>query len=132
MKIQKVYKVVRENLFSARASSWDDENYAVQYLVDTWVQPKKDNTKLFAFKTFEAARDFKHGREIIYLAHALNPRNVQVVCNNIFLVSRFWEAFESLEEKRRIKLTDFEMDGDVRIVPGTIMCDKIKLIKRVE
>jgi hypothetical protein len=128
MKIQKVYKAVRtKNGILESSSIWIHEDYRIEYFVDEWVEPKLG--KIFAFKTLE---DLKRCAELLfykedgtfYEAEAIISReqNQKMVnfhlCSSEDIIKTFW--------------TVRNKTFGVPVMTGTILCDKIKLIKEVK
>jgi hypothetical protein len=96
-------------------------SYQVKYALNKWVKGK-NNTPLFVFDNLKAAKDFSFNNELIYECVVKNPRKIRIIS---FLaewhyLADFWKA-----KKNRKKCLGRPA------MPHTIICDEVKLIKKV-
>lgn len=52
------YKIVKRAFDGSFHSCWDSHVYKVNYKIGEWASPTLENSKLFVFEGYEAAKDF--------------------------------------------------------------------------
>lgn len=123
------FKVVTPDLKSFISSinepSIRQSKYVVQYELNKIVYPI-ENTKLFVFENFHAARDFQvcNGDDLcIYICHAVNPQiclgvGIHLGCIDYQAIDSFWSKPCYINTKNPPS--------------GTLMCDGVQLLAKVE
>jgi len=119
---EKYYKVVNKFLDSARASEWD--GFSIKYKIGEFVYPTLKNSKLFVFDNLESAKDFAYKDwDKIFECEVVNPSKAKYMATFVSCIEDFWAA------KNRKESVKGYAD---KAVSGTIFCDAVKLIKKVE
>jgi hypothetical protein len=128
-----VYKVVREyawinRFFSAYSNYYDGTyDYEVEYKVGEPTFPKIAGTKLFAFRTLKAARNyvFGGGNVVIFRCEATGVISLPMAASHYPAIPDFWRAMGG--ERERLRSPDV-----MRSPSWTVGCDSITLLERME
>ena len=99
------YKVVKKQ--SLVSAIMQGKDYTLQYKVDKWVKPLKDNGPLCIFNTIEDAKNFKWDTHTIY--ECLYERSLE---RNVYI--------KNIERKHLLSLPE-----------GTVLATKVKLMRRI-
>ncbi len=128
MKYYKVLARADKKLFSINRIMGKSNPTVTRYIRNTWVKPKFNNSKLFAFSDVNVATEFAqlhHG--VLYEAEVKNP-----------VISRRDASIVSSWEDRYKTYADFWLRKKVgslssMLAPrGTVFCDAVKITKRVK
>lgn len=113
-----VWKVVRtEN--GQLESVVHGHGYTVEYGLNSITTPRLQDSKLFAFKTRNAAREFSHGfGRVVYKAIATNVEEATIVARE------YWDS-ESIRSFWKNNNGNFKFSPE-----KTVTCDSIKLIEK--
>lgn len=129
----KYYKVVRKTWFGLYSSFVSDIwGMYVRYKVGKWVKPKIKNTKLFVFTNIETAIDYASYQDwvdfnqlAIYECEVKNPE-VQY--------EKYVDSYKTLKMisgfPRAISSALYYW-SDEYVIPDTVFCDEVKLIRKV-
>ena len=127
MKQKYFYKVVNKGMTSYIVENHED--ISVKYILNKWVKPKLEGSKLFVFRGLQAARDFGFfiGTTVqnarIYQCEVKNPEKCKIKIIDFFFmgpnIKDFWES-----DKRRNHCIDAPQ--------GSYLVDAVKLIKQIK
>jgi hypothetical protein len=129
MKTKNYYKVVHETgdgqLVSCCHRGTVDENYVVKYRKKEWTIPAIKNSKLFVFNNRKTARIFTKDQKNwveqntkIYKCEIQNPTKLEKIVISFSDINKFWNEHNPYIATKPV-------------LPGTIVCDAIKIIKRI-
>jgi hypothetical protein len=129
------YKVVDHNkksFFYSRIGSESEllDSLCVIYKLGEFVYPKLPGSKLYVFDNLASADNFFRHHRYRYDIYACEIKNPS---KNVILTN--WDCpyrIINMWKKRQMKKKYSHYTHDCDIYSGSVMCDAVKLIKRVE
>ncbi len=122
--IETCYKILRKNDFDAYVSCSPPLGCGLRYLLDVWVSPKIEKSKIFVFKDLNFA--FKFGKDngfnqYIFECEAENVTEIGVMCDpldaTIYQVEYLWKGLNTNQ-------------SIIKPVPeGSFVADRVKIKK---
>jgi hypothetical protein len=121
----KYYKVVGPFLQSAADIS---SKFKVRYIEGKFVKPSIPNTKLFVFTNLSRAVEFQglYAQRLVYECEVQNPSTMKYMIRFNIGFSTMLMFWKNRKNKKSTRL-----QGRKTITSDTVLCDAIKLTKRV-
>lgn len=115
------YKVVNTN--GGQLRSILEHDFTVEYVVNEWVYPTLENSKLFVFESLERAlkfkRDSEYSYEEVFECEVVNPAELPYISMFVSKINAFWNP----------SILDWCEQGNAPV--GTFGVDAVKLIRKV-
>jgi len=123
------YKVVSGYKDKLISSSIPLEYGGIEYKLNEWVYPQILNSKLYIFNCLANARTFVYSQGIsfgtrIYIADAIGVSSKVHMACNWGCVEKFWKLIKNKKKYSHLL--------PIYQYVGTLSCDAVKLIKKVE
>jgi len=120
--------------------------YSIKYILNEWIMPKLEGSKLFVFSTKKAVKNFISFKDKsyfrCYVCNVRQPQKIKRIVVTDKDIEPFWQLFNSMSKASLKKISDESVDivkiSDnveilVKMAPvGSIACSAIKLLREVE